>query len=57
MGPAKMKGMQTILKKGQHFMEHGISVPVIIMPEPSNPVGKNAIAFQCFMDNSWSIFV
>lgn len=56
MGTLKMPGVQGLLQRARDTLQSGIIVPVRIMPEPSNPIDKNAIAFQCCLEGEWHTF-
>ena len=56
MGTTKLSGVQHILQKARDFLVNGTVVPVRVLPEPTNPIDKNAIAFQCYLDNKWHKF-
>ena len=52
MGTVKLSGVQQILQKVRDCMLSGIATPVRVIPEPTNPIDKNAIAFQCYLDST-----
>ena len=51
MGTTKIAGAQEVLEEfeARDRLHQNEDVPVQIIPEPENPVDKNAIAFKCRM--------
>ena len=47
---------QNILSDVRDVIESGHSVPVKLLPEPTNHYDPNAIAFQCLHQNNWKTF-
>lgn len=56
MGTVKLRGIQALLQRVSDALHSGEEVPVRILPEPENPMDRNAVAFQCFVDNIWHKF-
>ena len=51
MGTTKIAGAQEVLEEARDRLHQNEDVPVQIIPEPENPVDKNAIAFKCRIDS------
>jgi len=56
MGTTKITGAQEVLEEARDRLHQNEDVPVQIIPEPENPVDKNAIAFKCRIDSKWFKF-
>ena len=58
MGTTKIAGAQEVLEEfeARDRLHQNEDVPVQIIPEPENPVDKNAIAFKCRIDSKWFKF-
>lgn len=50
MGTTKIAGAQGVLEARDRLHQNE-DVPLQIIPEPQNPVDKNAIAFKCRIDS------
>ena len=56
MGTTKIRGVQALLQRVRDTIQSGGEVPTNIVPEPDNPIDKNAVAFQCHIDDKWHTF-
>ena len=56
MGTTTIAGAQEVLEEARDRLHQNEDVPVQIIPEPENPVDKNAIAFKCRIDSKWFKF-
>ncbi len=56
MGTTLIPGAQRVLQDARDLTHSGIELPVVIVPEPDNPVDNNAIAFKCKVGSKWCKF-
>lgn len=55
IGVTRSDCYQEALKKASKLMQEGNSVPVKVIPEPTNPYDSRAISFQCQLYQKWHV--
>ena len=53
MGTTKIAGAQKVLQEAR--LRNNEEVPVRMVPDPDNPVDKNAIAFKCWLKFGYAV--
>lgn len=53
IGSVKNLAYQSALAKASKHLSQGELVPVKLLPEPLNPVDKDAVAFMCELNGEW----
>ena len=53
IGATRSASYQEALKEAHQLMHNGVTVPVKVVPEPTNPYDSHAVAFQCYLQQKW----
>ena len=53
IGATRSASYQEALKEAHQLMHNGVTVPVKVVPEPTNPYDSHAVAFKCYLQQKW----